>query len=94
MKRDVVAPVRKAKIPIPAASYRVFWDFCRNTSNFGTALSQKKRIFIHNLNSSRGASSGEFKLKYKSYLKNRILVQDQGGFKIQPRGILKYFDGL
>ena len=49
MKRDVVAPMRKAKIPIPAApkkmgsssSYRVFLDFCRNPSNFGNALSQK-----------------------------------------------------
>jgi len=49
MKRDVVAPMRKAKIPIPAAKlvdelkssrYREFRDFCRNPSNFGNALSK------------------------------------------------------
>jgi hypothetical protein len=39
-----VAPMRKAKIPIPAAIYRVLRDFCRNSLNFGTALSQKKDL--------------------------------------------------
>ena len=28
MERDEVAPMRKAKIPIPAASYRVLRNFC------------------------------------------------------------------
>ena len=30
----------------------------------------------------------------KSHLKNRILVQDQGGAEFQPAGILKYFEEL
>ena len=48
MKRDVVAPMRKAKIHTPAAPprkrdfrfattiYRVFRNFCRNPSNLST----------------------------------------------------------
>jgi len=43
MKRDGVAQERKAKIPIPAASYRVFQQH-----TFAIT-----RILIHNLNSSR-----------------------------------------
>jgi hypothetical protein len=31
---------------------------------------------------------------YRSHLKNRILVQDQGGAEIQPAGILKYSEEL
>jgi hypothetical protein len=31
---------------------------------------------------------------YRSPLKNRILVQDQGGAEIQPAGILKYSEEL
>jgi len=31
---------------------------------------------------------------YRSHLKNRILVQDQGGTEIQPAGILKYSEEL
>jgi hypothetical protein len=31
---------------------------------------------------------------YGSHLKNRILVQDQGGAEIQPAGILKYSEEL
>jgi hypothetical protein len=31
---------------------------------------------------------------YRSRLKNRISVQDQGGAKIQPSGILKYSEEL
>jgi hypothetical protein len=30
----------------------------------------------------------------RSHLKNRILVQDQGGPEIQPAGILKYSEEL
>jgi hypothetical protein len=45
MKRDRVAPVRKSKIRIPAASYRIF----RHRAFV------KKRITIHHLNSSRAA---------------------------------------
>lgn len=33
-------------------------------------------------------------LKAISHLKNRILVQSQGGLKFQPTGILKYFEDL
>ena len=31
---------------------------------------------------------------YRSRLKNRISVQDQGGAKVQPAGILKYSEEL
>ena len=31
---------------------------------------------------------------YRSRLKNRILVQDQGGTEVQPTGILKYSEEL
>ena len=31
---------------------------------------------------------------HRSCLKNRILVQDQGGAKVQPAGILKYSEEL
>ena len=36
------------------------------------------------------------KLSYdiRSHLKNRILVQDQGGAEVQPAGILKYSEEL
>jgi hypothetical protein len=30
----------------------------------------------------------------RSHLKNKILVQSQGGLKIQPAGIPKYFEDL
>ena len=30
----------------------------------------------------------------RSYLKNRIQVQDQGGFTFQPAGIMKYVEEL
>jgi len=30
----------------------------------------------------------------RSYLKKRILVQDQGGREVQPGGILAYFEDL
>jgi hypothetical protein len=30
----------------------------------------------------------------RSHLKNRILVQDQGGDEVQPAGILKYSEDL
>jgi hypothetical protein len=30
----------------------------------------------------------------RSHLKNRILVQDQGGAEVQPAGILKYSEEL
>jgi competence protein ComEC len=33
-------------------------------------------------------------IKVRSHLKNRILVQSQGGLKFQPAGILKYFEDL
>ena len=42
MERDVVASIRKAKIPISLTIYRVFRDRCRNHSIFCNALSQKK----------------------------------------------------
>jgi hypothetical protein len=37
-----------------------------------------------------------FKLEvaYRSHLKKRILVQDQGGAEFQPAGILKYVEDL
>ena len=31
---------------------------------------------------------------FRSHLKNRILVQDQGGAEFQPADILKYFEEL
>ena len=30
----------------------------------------------------------------RSHLKNKILVQSQGGLKFQPAGILQYFEDL
>jgi hypothetical protein len=33
-------------------------------------------------------------LGFRSHLKKRILVQDQGGVKFQPTGILKYVEDL
>jgi hypothetical protein len=62
MKRDGVAPIRKTKIPIPAASYRVLWDFTEILQISALHI-RKKRILVHNLNSSHAASSGEFKFK-------------------------------
>ena len=33
-------------------------------------------------------------IQNRSYLKNKILVQDQGGLTFQPAGILLYFEEL
>ena len=35
-----------------------------------------------------------FEIGSRSHLKNRILVQDQGGADVQPAGILKYSEEL
>jgi hypothetical protein len=35
-----------------------------------------------------------FEIGHRSHLKNRILVQDQGGAEVQPAGILKYSEEL
>ena len=35
-----------------------------------------------------------FSIIIRSHLKNRILVQDQGGAEFQPADILKYFEDL
>jgi len=37
---------------------------------------------------------GQNKQPFRSHLKNRILVQSQGGLEFQSAGILKYFEDL
>ena len=46
MERDCVAPKRKAKIPIPVASYRVFRNFRHNPKGLRHRTFAKKRTLI------------------------------------------------
>ena len=63
MERGCVALERKAKIPIPVASYRVFRNFCHNPKGFRHRTFATKWILTYHLNSSRAACSAEFKFK-------------------------------
>jgi len=63
---------RKAKIPIPAASYGVFRNFYHSPPGGCVPHFRFKKDLMLYLNSSRAASSGEFKFKswgFSSFLR-------------------------